>query len=147
MSRLEGSGPAQRAPLPDWWWQQTLLTRRLIAAAVVLVAVVVLWTIVSGLFGDDDAEATAPPSTLLPAERIALWERVAECETGGEWDHAGTEFSGGLRISHVTWQGVGASGLPHQVSAEQQMLVAEDILAAQGWGAWPACARQLGLSG
>jgi hypothetical protein len=35
--------------------------------------------------------------------------------------------------------------MPHQASRTQQIAVAERVLAAQGWKAWPACSRKLGL--
>ena len=40
-----------------------------------------------------------------------------------------------------------ATGLAHQASREEQIVVAERVLAQQGWGAWPACSRKLGLRG
>ena len=30
-------------------------------------------------------------------------------------------------------------------SREQQIVVAERVLASQGWGAWPGCSSKLGL--
>ena len=34
----------------------------------------------------------------------------------------------------------------NQASREQQIAVAEKVLATQGWGAWPSCSSSLGLS-
>ena len=34
----------------------------------------------------------------------------------------------------------------YQASREQQITVAERVLASQGWGAWPACSAKLGLN-
>jgi hypothetical protein len=35
--------------------------------------------------------------------------------------------------------------MPHKASRSQQIKVAERVLKAQGWKAWPACSRKLGL--
>jgi hypothetical protein len=35
--------------------------------------------------------------------------------------------------------------MAYQASREQQIVVAERVRASQGWGAWPACTRKLGL--
>ena len=37
--------------------------------------------------------------------------------------------------------------MPHQASREEQIAVAERTLAAQGWNAWPACSRKMGVRG
>ena len=37
--------------------------------------------------------------------------------------------------------------MPHQASKAEQIRVAENTLAGQGWGAWPACSAKLGLYG
>ncbi len=37
--------------------------------------------------------------------------------------------------------------MAHHASREEQIVVAERVLAKQGWGAWPACSRKLGLRG
>ena len=44
-----------------------------------------------------------------------------------------------------TWRSFGGSGMPHQASRTEQIAVAERVLDAQGWKAWPACSRKLGL--
>ena len=38
-------------------------------------------------------------------------------------------------------------GVAHNASREQQIVVAERVLAKQGWGAWPACSRKAGATG
>ena len=40
-----------------------------------------------------------------------------------------------------------ARAWPTTRRARQQIVVAERVLAKQGWGAWPACSRKLGLHG
>ena len=78
-------------------------------------------------------------------ERYAVWDRLAECESGGNWSiNTGIGYYGGLQFSLSSWRAVGGSGYPHQHSREEQIARAERLLDLQGWGAWPACTRKLG---
>ncbi len=80
------------------------------------------------------------------AEREALWDRVARCESGGNWSiNTGNGFYGGLQFALSSWRWVGGSGYPHRASKAEQIRRAEVLLARQGWRAWPSCSRQLGL--
>ena len=75
-----------------------------------------------------------------------VWDRLAQCESGGNWAiNTGNGYYGGLQFSLQTWQGYGGSGMPHENSREAQIAVAQRVLASQGWGAWPSCSSQLGL--
>ncbi|MFC3298385.1 LysM peptidoglycan-binding domain-containing protein [Arthrobacter agilis] len=75
------------------------------------------------------------------------WDALAQCESGGNWGiNTGNGFSGGLQFTPSTWAGFGGQGLPQNASREQQIAVAENVLAGQGWGAWPACSAKLGLN-
>lgn len=70
------------------------------------------------------------------------WDAVAQCESGGNWSaDTGNGFYGGLQISQSTWRAHGGTGSPATASREQQIAVANRIMANQGPGAWPACAR------
>ncbi|MHC6228261.1 transglycosylase family protein [Arthrobacter sp. MMS24-T111] len=85
------------------------------------------------------ANAATPAST---------WDSLAQCESGGNWStNTGNGFSGGLQFTPSTWAAYGGTGSPADASREQQIAVAERVQASQGWGAWPSCASQLGLSG
>jgi nucleoid-associated protein YgaU len=78
----------------------------------------------------------------------STWDALAQCESGGNWaTNTGNGFSGGLQFSPSTWAAYGGTGSASDASREQQIAVAEQVQAAQGWGAWPSCAAQLGLSG
>jgi nucleoid-associated protein YgaU len=78
----------------------------------------------------------------------STWDALAQCESGGNWaTNTGNGFSGGLQFSPGTWAAYGGAGSASDASREQQIAVAEQVQAAQGWGAWPSCAGQLGLSG
>ena len=71
----------------------------------------------------------------------SAWDRIAACESGGNWAaNTGNGYYGGLQFSLGTWQAYGGSGRPDQNSREQQIAVAERVRAAEGgYGAWPVC--------
>ncbi|WP_018134645.1 transglycosylase family protein [Acaricomes phytoseiuli] len=78
----------------------------------------------------------------------STWDALAQCESGGNWNiNTGNGYSGGLQFLPSTWAAYGGTGNPANASREQQIAVAERVLAGQGWGAWPACSAKLGLSG
>ncbi|MBC2680962.1 resuscitation-promoting factor Rpf1 domain-containing protein [Corynebacterium anserum] len=90
---------------------------------------------------------------LTPAAQAAPdsdWDRLAQCESGGNWHiNTGNGFSGGLQFHPQTWNGFGGqefAPMAYQASREEQIVVGERVLAAQGWGAWPACSAKLGLN-
>lgn len=70
-------------------------------------------------------------------------------ESGGNWHiNTGNGYEGCLQIYAGTWRDFnGETFAPRAdlASREQQIVVGERILAAQGWGAWPACSAQLGF--
>lgn len=91
------------------------------------------------------ATMVAPASQ---AADLATWEKLAQCESGGNWSiNTGNGFYGGLQFTQQSWNGVGMSGSPQYASREAQIEAGERLLAVQGWGAWPACTAKLGLSG
>jgi len=76
----------------------------------------------------------------------SVWDKLAECESGGNWSiNTGNGYYGGLQFSLSTWRAHGGSGMPHQASREEQIRIAKKVQASQGWGAWPACSSKLGL--
>lgn len=78
----------------------------------------------------------------------STWDALAQCESGGNWGiNTGNGFSGGLQFTPSTWAAFGGSGSPTTASKAEQIRVAENVLAGQGWGAWPACSAKLGLYG
>jgi resuscitation-promoting factor RpfB len=84
-------------------------------------------------------------STTTPSGSV--WDRLAECESGGNWSiNTGNGFYGGLQFTLSTWRAYGGTGMPHEASREEQIAVAKRVQAAQGWGAWPACTAKLGIS-
>ena len=77
------------------------------------------------------------------------WDRVASCESGGNWGiNTGNGYRGGLQFSQGTWSAHGGGEYAtsaNQATRDQQIAIAERVLASQGRGAWPVCGR--GLSG
>jgi resuscitation-promoting factor RpfA len=87
--------------------------------------------------------ALAGTANAAPA---SSWDRLAQCESGGNWGIAtGNGYYGGLQFSPATWRAHGGSGMPHTASKSEQIAVAERVLSTQGWKAWPACSKKLGL--
>ncbi|MGC0362544.1 hypothetical protein ABH922_000528 [Rhodococcus sp. 27YEA15] len=78
------------------------------------------------------------------------WDRLAQCEAGGNWAiNTGNGYQGGLQFSPSTWNAHGGgqyAASANQATREQQIVVAERVLANQGWGAWPSCSSSLGLN-
>jgi uncharacterized protein YabE (DUF348 family) len=81
------------------------------------------------------------PAAANYAGGSSAWDRIAACESGGNWAaNTGNGYYGGLQFSLSTWQGYGGSGRPDQNSREQQIAIAEKVRAAEGgYGAWPVC--------
>ncbi|BAU83742.1 hypothetical protein SLA_2825 [Streptomyces laurentii] len=83
------------------------------------------------------------------AATASEWDRVAQCESGGNWSiNTGNGYYGGLQFSPSTWAAYGGTAYASRAdlaSKSQQIAVAEKVLASQGKGAWPSCG--VGLSG
>ena len=78
----------------------------------------------------------------------SAWDKLAQCESGGNWNtNTGNGYYGGIQFNASTWKAYGGRGMPHQASKAEQIAVAERTLAAQGWNAWPACSRKMGVRG
>jgi hypothetical protein len=81
----------------------------------------------------------------------STWDRIAACESGGNWSiNTGNGFSGGLQFTPSTWRAFGGTAYAssaYLAGRSAQIAVAERVLASQGWGAWPACSAKLGLHG
>lgn len=99
---------------------------------------------------DEVVAAAAPEVAAAPAVASGgVWDRLAECESGGDWSiDTGNGFYGGVQFHPDTWRAMGGGEFApqaNQATREQQIAVAERVLDEQGWGAWPSCSSQLGL--
>lgn len=79
-----------------------------------------------------------------------VWDRVAECESGGNWSiNTGNGYYGGLQFSYSTWKGFGGqryATTADRATKSQQILIAQEVLKVQGPGAWPVCSQRAGLT-
>ncbi|MFE7193485.1 transglycosylase family protein [Kitasatospora sp. NPDC057541] len=84
------------------------------------------------------------------AASVATWDKVAQCESGGNWSiNTGNGFYGGLQFTSSTWASFGGTGYAARAdlaTKDQQIAIAEKVLAVQGPGAWPVCSVQAGLT-
>jgi hypothetical protein len=75
------------------------------------------------------------------------WDRVAGCESGGNWAiNTGNGYHGGLQFNQGTWAAHGGgqyAPAANMATREQQIAIAERVLATQGRGAWPVCGHGL----
>ncbi|MEU9290780.1 transglycosylase family protein [Streptomyces sp. NPDC048275] len=78
------------------------------------------------------------------------WDRVAECESGGEWSaDNGNGYYGGLQVTQENWEkygGLSYAPSADQASRSQQIALAERLLDDKGLVAWPTCGPLSGLS-
>lgn len=73
------------------------------------------------------------------------WDAVAQCESGGNWAaNTGNGFYGGLQFKQATWAANGGVGSPAHATREEQIRVAENVVAKQGIDAWPTCGAKAG---
>ncbi|MGW1595679.1 transglycosylase family protein [Streptomyces sp. NPDC002343] len=83
------------------------------------------------------------------AASVATWDKVAACESGGNWSiNTGNGYYGGLQFSQSTWESYGGSayaGRADLATKKEQILIGEKVLARQGEGAWPVCGPAAGL--
>ena len=92
--------------------------------------------------------AVAPSNPSARTADSNVWDRLARCESRGNWSSNVGTFDGGLQFHPRTWKAYGGTRYApsaNQATREQQIAVAERVLARQGWRAWPACSRRLGL--
>ena len=86
------------------------------------------------------------------AATTETWNRLAGCESGGNWHiNTGNGYYGGLQFSQPTWVAMGGTKYAPRAdlaSPAEQMAIGEVLLRANGWSwrAWPACSRKLGLT-
>jgi len=91
-------------------------------------------------------------SGVAPAEAAAttVWDRVAQCESGGNWKiNTGNGFYGGVQFAAGTWKAYGGNtyaSQAHLATKAEQIAIARRVLAGQGPGAWPVCSRRAGLT-
>ncbi|MFG2194268.1 transglycosylase family protein [Streptomyces sp. NPDC048639] len=88
-------------------------------------------------------------ATSASAASVGTWEKVAQCESGGDWHiNTGNGYYGGLQFSQSSWSAAGGTQYASRAdlaTKEQQIATAEKLLDKQGPGAW-SCAGAGGLT-
>lgn len=96
-------------------------------------------------------------ATTAEAATVATWDKVAQCESGGNWRiNTGNGFYGGLQFTNQTWAAYGGTAFAPRAdlaTKAQQIIIAERVL-DEGWsghrpqgpGAWPVCSVRGGLT-
>lgn len=79
----------------------------------------------------------------------SIWQRLAACESTSRWNAAtGNGYFGGLQMDMTFWRrygGMAYASRPDLASPTAQVEIAQRGQRVQGWAAWPACSRRLGL--
>ena len=92
--------------------------------------------------------STQTNSTAPSISDGSIWDRIAACESGGNWHiNTGNGYYGGLQFSSSTWLGYGGGAYASRAdlaTREQQIAIAQKVQAGQGWGAWPVCSYKAG---
>jgi transglycosylase-like protein len=90
--------------------------------------------------------AGTPPPFVL---NDAVWDRLALCESGGNWAiNSGNGYYGGLQFDLTTWATYGGTtyaSRPDLATREEQIAVGEALYAKRGFQPWPTCRAKLGL--
>ncbi|MFH5880418.1 ubiquitin-like domain-containing protein [Arthrobacter sp. NA-172] len=86
------------------------------------------------------APAAAVASGPTGAPNEAMWDKVAKCESGGNWAiNTGNGYYGGLQFDVQTWIGSGGGAYAPNASLAskaQQIDIANRVYAARGLGPW-----------
>jgi resuscitation-promoting factor RpfB len=116
-----------------------------------------------GTFVPPPPPPPAPPPTAAPKPAPAapkpsaprtstsddsVWDRLAQCESGGNWGHRGGTYHGGLQFHPQTWNAYKPAGAPqyaYEASREVQIQAGKAVQRSQGWEAWPHCSKQIGV--
>ncbi|WP_330166969.1 transglycosylase family protein [Streptomyces sp. HB2AG] len=104
----------------------------------------------AGVAGSAAAMPLVVAVSTASAADIPTWERVAKCESSGNWrTNTGNGYHGGLQFTPATWRAHGGTRYAptaDRATKEQQIVVAEKVLASQGPGAWGTCGARAGLA-
>ncbi|TCN35298.1 uncharacterized protein YabE (DUF348 family) [Kribbella orskensis] len=120
-----------------------LTTKKLVTATVVKQPVDELVTVGTKPKPEEPTTDPTPP----PSGNTGAWDRIAECESGGNWSiNSGNGYYGGLQFDHGTWVAYGGDAYAtnaHLASKAQQIAIAEKVKADRGgYGAWPVCGQR-----
>jgi Transglycosylase-like domain/LysM domain len=87
-----------------------------------------------------------PVEAYSSAPSGGVWACIAYHESTGNWSaDTGNGYYGGLQFDLSTWAAYGGAGNPADASPAEQMAVADRVVAARGYGAWPNTGRMCGV--
>ncbi|MFH9349943.1 transglycosylase family protein [Kitasatospora sp. NPDC017646] len=93
--------------------------------------------------GDSGTDPGGRPDGRRPDGGRYDWERVAACESSGDWHiNSGNGYYGGLQFDQPTWRengGLAYAPRPDLASREQQITVAQHLADRRGLSPWPVC--------
>lgn len=92
------------------------------------------------------ASSVAVPAS--PSTISGVWARLAQCEANGNpRTNTGNGYYGMFQEDRAFWASYGnrAYARADMAPPSEQLAAAQRGQARQGWGAWPACSRRLGL--
>lgn len=140
------------ALLPDAWFRLHRARRVQVVVLSVLTVLALPLLVASQRSGGDDGASGPGQSRAaqyvadLPRSEVATWDRLAQCESSGDWSaDTGNGFFGGLQFTQSSWEMVGGTGNPADASRNEQIMRADMLEQEQGWTAWPVCSQKLGL--
>lgn len=90
---------------------------------------------------DAPTPGASAPTQASPSGWHANWDAIAQGESSGNWaDNTGNGYFGGLQFKQSSWEAAGGLAFAPRAdlaTRDQQIQVAEKLLAMQGPGAWP----------
>lgn len=91
--------------------------------------------------------STAVVASTVPASAASTWDKLAQCESGGNWSiNTGNGYYGGLQFDIQTWLGAGGGAYAPNASLAtkaQQIDIANRVYAQRGLQPW-GCAHAAG---
>lgn len=107
-------------------------------------------TMAGSILAATTTSLTIPGMAVANAATPTQWDKVAACESTSNWDiNTGNGFYGGLQFTASTWASFGGHEFASRAdlaTKQQQITVAERVLASQGKGAWPVCGKGLSVT-
>ncbi|WP_169787663.1 resuscitation-promoting factor [Luteipulveratus mongoliensis] len=86
------------------------------------------------------SEEPKPSGKGIDMRRASMWDRIAQCESGGNWSiNTGNGYYGGLQFNLQTWRGAGGGDFasrPDLASRAEQITVANRVYDDRGSSAW-----------
>ncbi|MFC6703794.1 resuscitation-promoting factor [Flexivirga alba] len=144
-TRVERNGVAGKATAT--WRQQR--TGKVVARTTLVKRVVTKKPVSRVLVVGTKKAAPAPAPSLstkqrssggLDLSRAAMWDRIAQCESGGNWSiNTGNGYYGGLQFDIGTWLSAGGGSYAPRAdlaSRAEQITIANHVYASRGLGPW-----------